>query len=70
MSELDIPGSVLYHREAGMLGCSAISGGQSYSYKVTPLCNYLLFKVTSSGFVTFKIAVTSNCNGTVIFKSG
>ncbi len=46
------------------------SGGQSYSYKVTPLCNQLFFKVTSNGFVTFKIAVTSHCNGTVTFKSG
>ncbi len=46
------------------------SGGQSYSYKVTPLRNQLLFKVTSNGFVTFKIAVTSNCNGTFTFKSG
>ncbi len=46
------------------------SGGQSYSYKVTPLRNLLLFKVTSNGFVPFKIAVTSNCNGAVTFKSG
>jgi hypothetical protein len=45
------------------------SGGQSCSYKVTPLRNWLLFKVISNGFVSFKISVTSNCNGTVTLKS-
>ncbi len=31
-----------------------ISGGQSYSYFVTPLCNLLLLLVTSNNYVTFE----------------
>jgi hypothetical protein len=34
-----------------------------------PLRNYLLFLVTSNDFVTFKRAVTNNCNGTVTRKN-
>ncbi len=34
------------------------------------LRNYLLFVVTSNDFVTFKKAVTSNCNGTLQGKMG
>jgi hypothetical protein len=34
-----------------------------------PLRNLLLYVVTSGDFVTFKIAVTSNCNGTVTVKN-
>jgi hypothetical protein len=30
---------------------------------MVPLNNQFLFVVTSNDFVTFKIAVTSNCNG-------
>ncbi len=35
-----------------------------------PLCNLLLFVVTSYDFVTFKIAVICDCNGTVTGKNG
>ncbi len=35
-----------------------------------PLRNWLLFLVTSNYFVTVKISVTSNCNGTVTMKNG
>ncbi len=45
-------------------------GSVERSYKVTPLCNLLLFKVTSNGFVLFKIAVTSNSSGTATFIIG
>jgi hypothetical protein len=35
-----------------------------------PLHTFLLFVVTSNYFVTIKIKVTSNCNGTATMKSG
>ncbi len=35
-----------------------------------PLRNYLLFVVTSNDFVTFKTAVTSDCNGAIAVKNG
>ncbi len=34
------------------------------------LRNYLHFLVTNNYFLTFKIPVTSNCNGTVAMKIG
>jgi hypothetical protein len=45
-----------------------ISASQPVVGKITVI--KLLRYVTSDGFVTFKIGVTSNCNGTVTFKSG
>jgi hypothetical protein len=32
------------------------------------LHNSLIFKADSKGFVSFKVALTGNCNGTVTFQ--
>jgi hypothetical protein len=37
---------------------------------MVPLCNQLLFVVICKDFVTCKIAITSNCNGTLQGKMG
>ncbi len=37
---------------------------------MVPFHDKLLFVVTSNYFFTFKISVTSNCNGTVTLKNG
>ncbi len=38
--------------------------------KLLRCINGYFFKVTGDSFVTFKIAVTSSCNGTVTFRIG
>jgi hypothetical protein len=45
-----------------------VSGGQSYSYSVTKLHNWVLFEVTSNIFIAFKTAIISNCIGIVAIK--
>jgi hypothetical protein len=45
-----------------------VSSGQSYSYSVTKLHNWVLLEVTSNIFVAFKTAITSNCIGIVAIK--
>ncbi len=67
----------IYGRILDYNGCAAVvsCGVRPVVGKITviKLLHYVtsyFFKVTSNGFVTFKIAVTSNCNGTVTLKSG
>jgi hypothetical protein len=44
------------------------SGGQRYSYFVTPLRQSLLYLVTSESYVTFDKRVTRYCHETVTYQ--
>ncbi len=52
------PGGVQYRSAVGKVTAT----------KLLRYATSYFLKLTSNGFVTFKIAITSDCNGTVTFK--
>jgi hypothetical protein len=62
-------GFLLLPWECGKCNSYAVVGKVTVIKLLRYVTSYFL-KVTSNSFVTYKIAVTSNCIGTVTFKSG
>ncbi len=65
--------SRLLHDTGCALSCQRVhsrprNGGLGYIYSATKSRNQLLFVITCNIFITFSIAVTSICSGTVTFE--